>query len=221
VLAGEFTIVNKQLLTDLMELGLWSPEIKNQIILHRGSIQDIAEIPDDLKELYKTVWEIRQRTLIDMAAERGAFIDQSQSFNVFIAEPTFSKLTSMHFYAWKKGLKTGMYYLRTRPAADAIQFTVDQSMVQQTPKPVDQNQSVIADNSTPMKTPTRTPTRTPGGSIVSPLNKRVSPIRFNINNSTNPQQLNSSSTTPTNEEELAMYENMTCRREEGCLVCGS
>ncbi|KAF2078585.1 hypothetical protein CYY_000085 [Polysphondylium violaceum] len=217
VLAGEFTIVNKQLLTDLMELGLWSPEIKNQIILHRGSIQDIEEIPDDLKELYKTVWEIRQRTLIDMAAERGAFIDQSQSFNVFIAEPTFSKLTSMHFYSWKKGLKTGMYYLRTRPAADAIQFTVDQSMaVQSTPKPADSSQ--VIENSTPMKTPTRTPTRTPGGSVVSPLNKRISPIRFPLSQ----QSANSStSTTPTAEEELAMYENMTCRREEGCLVCGS
>eukprot|EP01114_Cavostelium_apophysatum_P003041 TRINITY_DN1276_c0_g1_i1.p1 TRINITY_DN1276_c0_g1~~TRINITY_DN1276_c0_g1_i1.p1 ORF type:complete len:831 (-),score=305.79 TRINITY_DN1276_c0_g1_i1:75-2567(-) len=127
VLAGEFAIVNKQLIEDLGEMGLWSPDMKNKIIANNGSIQKINEIPQELKELYKTVWEISMRTLINMAADRGAFVDQSQSFNVFIAEPTFQKLTSMHFYAWKKGLKTGMYYLRTRPAVDAIKFTVDQT----------------------------------------------------------------------------------------------
>jgi ribonucleoside-diphosphate reductase alpha chain len=127
VLAGEFTVINKYLLRDLMELGLWNDDIKNKIVAEGGSIQNISEIPQDLKELYKTVWEIKQRSLIDMAADRGAFIDQSQSFNAFIAQPNAAKLTSMHFYAWKKGLKTGMYYLRTRPAAEAIKFTVDQS----------------------------------------------------------------------------------------------
>lgn len=126
VLAGEFTVLNQHLLKDLMALGLWTEDIKNQIIAQGGSVQEVAEIPSDLKELYKTVWEIKQRTLIDMAADRGAFIDQSQSFNAFIAQPTAAKLTSMHFYSWKKGLKTGMYYLRSRPAADAIKFTVDQ-----------------------------------------------------------------------------------------------
>eukprot|EP01135_Chromosphaera_perkinsii_P005007 Nk52_evm5s310 gene=Nk52_evmTU5s310 len=130
VLSGEFQIVNLHLLNDLVERGLWDERMKNQIIANKGSIQKVAGIPDDLKALYKTVWEISQKTLIDLAADRGAFIDQSQSFNVHIADPNYGKLTSMHFYAWKKGLKTGMYYLRTRPAADAIQFTVNQKQLQ-------------------------------------------------------------------------------------------
>lgn len=126
VLAGEFQVVNPWLLKDLVGLGLWNEDIKNRIMADNGSVQNISTIPDNLKAMYKTVWEISQRTLIDMAADRGAFIDQSQSLNVFIGAPTFGKLTSMHFYGWKKGLKTGMYYLRTRPAVDAIKFTVDQ-----------------------------------------------------------------------------------------------
>eukprot|EP01119_Soliformovum_irregulare_P025139 TRINITY_DN9225_c0_g1_i2.p1 TRINITY_DN9225_c0_g1~~TRINITY_DN9225_c0_g1_i2.p1 ORF type:complete len:835 (+),score=270.54 TRINITY_DN9225_c0_g1_i2:34-2538(+) len=131
VLAGEFTIVNRQLVEDLTNLELWSPEMKNEIVLNNGSVQNIDRIPAELKSLYKTCWELSMRTLIDMAADRGAFIDQSQSFNVFVSEPTLPRLTSMHFYAWKKGLKTGMYYLRTRPAADPIKFTVTQQAVQQ------------------------------------------------------------------------------------------
>lgn len=126
VLSGEFQVVNKHLLQDLSERGLWDDDMRNRLVAANGSIQNIPEIPDDLKGLYKTVWEISQKTLIDMAADRGAFICQSQSFNVHLADPTFGKLTSMHFYSWKKGLKTAMYYLRTRPAAQAIQFTVDQ-----------------------------------------------------------------------------------------------
>ena len=126
VLAGEFAIVNQHLLRDLMARGLWTDEIRNQIIAHNGSVQNIPEIPADLKALYRTCWEMKMRSLIDMAADRGAFIDQSQSFNVFMTEPNYAKLSSMHFYGWKKGLKTGMYYLRTRAAADAIKFTVDQ-----------------------------------------------------------------------------------------------
>jgi len=126
VLAGEFAVVNQHLLKDLMSHGLWNEEIRNQVIAHNGSIQNIPEIPDELKALYRTCWEMKMRSLIDMAADRGAFIDQSQSFNVFMTEPNYAKLSSMHFYAWKKGLKTGMYYLRTRAAADAIKFTVDQ-----------------------------------------------------------------------------------------------
>lgn len=126
VLAGEFQIVNPWLLKDLVESGLWDDTVKNQIISDNGSIQKVASIPQNLKDLYKTVWEISQRVVIDMAADRGAFIDQSQSLNIFIAEPNFGRLTSMHFYAWKKGLKTGMYYLRTRPAVDAIKVcTID------------------------------------------------------------------------------------------------
>jgi len=135
VLSGEFPIVNKHLLKDLVKLGLWNDSMKNQIIAANGSIQGIEEIPQALKEIYKTVWEIKQRAIIDMAADRGAFICQSQSLNIFIDNPNFAKLTSMHFYAWKKGLKTGMYYLRSKSAADAIKFTVDQSFMKQ-PKPV-------------------------------------------------------------------------------------
>ncbi|KAI8822019.1 ribonucleotide reductase [Fimicolochytrium jonesii] len=126
VLSGEFQIVNHHLLKDLTELNLWNDDMKNRIIGDNGSIQKIQQIPQELKDIYKTVWELSQKVIIDMAADRGAFIDQSQSLNIHLAAPNFAKLTSMHFYGWKKGLKTGLYYLRTRPAADAIQFTVDQ-----------------------------------------------------------------------------------------------
>ncbi|KAH8067350.1 ribonucleoside-diphosphate reductase [Aureococcus anophagefferens] len=128
VLAGEFAVVNKYLLRDLIALGLWASEIRNQIIADKGSVQGVLAIPDDLKALYKTTWEIKQKCVLDMSADRGAFICQSQSLNLHVADPNPGKLTSMHFYAWKKGLKTGMYYLRTRPKADAIAFTVDQAM---------------------------------------------------------------------------------------------
>ena len=132
VLAGEFTVVNKYLLRDLVERGLWTTEVRNQIIADRGSVQNVRQIPRELKELYKTVWEISQKVIINQAADRGAFICQSQSLNIHMGEPTTKKLTSMHFYAWKKGLKTGMYYLRARPKADAIQFTVDQAALANT-----------------------------------------------------------------------------------------
>jgi ribonucleoside-diphosphate reductase alpha chain len=125
VLSGEFVIVNKHLLKDLVKLGLWNNAMKDSIITANGSVQHIEEIPAEVRELYKTVWEIKQRNLIDMAADRGAFICQSQSLNLFVDNPTTAKLTSMHFYAWKKGLKTGMYYLRTQAASKAVQFTVE------------------------------------------------------------------------------------------------
>jgi ribonucleoside-diphosphate reductase alpha chain len=125
VLSGEFIIVNKFLLRDLVNRGLWNTAMKDKIITANGSIQDIAEIPQELKDLYKTVWEIKMRNIIDMAADRGAYICQSQSLNLFINSPNASKLTSMHFYAWKKGLKTGMYYLRTQAASQAVKFTVE------------------------------------------------------------------------------------------------
>ena len=124
-LSGEFIIVNKHLLRDLTKLGLWDDDMKNRIISANGSIQNINEIPDNLKALYRTAWEIPQRALIDMSADRGAYICQSQSLNVFMENVNTAKLTSMHFYSWKKGLKTGMYYLRTKAATDAIKFTVD------------------------------------------------------------------------------------------------
>ncbi len=125
VLSGEFVIVNKHLLKDLVSLGLWNNAMKDSIITANGSVQHIEEIPLEIRELYKTVWEIKQRNLIDMAADRGAFICQSQSLNLFVDSPNAGKLTSMHFYAWKKGLKTGMYYLRTQAATKAVQFTVE------------------------------------------------------------------------------------------------
>ncbi|KAJ3019965.1 ribonucleoside reductase large subunit Cdc22 [Thoreauomyces humboldtii] len=129
VLSGEFQIVNHHLLKDLTELGLWNDNMKNRIIADNGSIQKINNIPDELKALYKTVWELSQKVIIDMAADRGAYIDQSQSLNVHLIDANFGKLTSMHFHGWKRGLKTGMYYLRTRPAVDAIKFTVDQQQL--------------------------------------------------------------------------------------------
>lgn len=131
VLSGEFVVVNKHLLRDLVKLGIWNDTLKNKIIAANGSVQNIAEIPQNIKDLYKTVWEIKQRTIIDMAADRGAYIDQSQSLNLFIQDANFAKMSSAHFYAWKRGLKTGMYYLRTKAAADAIKFTVDQSALKQ------------------------------------------------------------------------------------------
>lgn len=129
-LSGEFIVVNKHLMNDLIRLGIWDENMKNRLVAANGSVQGIPEIPQHIKDIYKTVWEISQRVIIDMAADRGAYICQSQSMNVFLQEPNFGKLTSMHFYAWKKGLKTGMYYLRSKAASSAIQFTVDKSNLQ-------------------------------------------------------------------------------------------
>ena len=130
-LSGEFAVINKHLLRDLVKLGIWNDNLKNKLISNNGSVQNIDEIPENLKELYKTTWEISQKTIIDMAADRGAFICQSQSLNIHLENANFSKLTSMHFYGWKKGLKTGMYYLRTKAATDAIKFTVDKAQLEQ------------------------------------------------------------------------------------------
>lgn len=126
-LSGTFVVVNKHLLKDLVALGLWNREVKEELMRGNGSIQHIEALPQTLKELYKTVWEISMRDVIDMARQRGYFVDQSQSLNLFMEDTSFAKLTSMHFYAWKSGLKTGMYYLRTKAAADAVKFTVDNS----------------------------------------------------------------------------------------------
>ena len=124
-LAGEFVVVNKHLVKDLKKIGLWSKEMKDLMVKANGSVQNIIDIPDDLKELYKTVWEMSQKTIIDMAADRGVYIDQSQSMNLFVESPTVSKLSSMHMYAWKTGLKTGMYYLRSKAKARPIQFSLE------------------------------------------------------------------------------------------------
>jgi len=130
-LSGEFIVANKHLMKDLIDSGLWSETMRQKLIATNGSVQSIPEIPQHIKDVYKTVWEISQKAIIDMSADRGAFICQSQSLNIHLTNPNFGKLTSMHFYAWKKGLKTGMYYLRSNAAADAIKFTVDKSVIHQ------------------------------------------------------------------------------------------
>jgi len=129
-LSGEFIMVNKHLMKDLIELGLWNDNMRNRLISTNGSVQNVPGIPQNIKDLYKTVWEISQKVIIDMAADRGAYICQSQSMNIFMQDPNFGKLTSMHFYAWKKGLKTGMYYLRSQAATAAIKFTLDKSALE-------------------------------------------------------------------------------------------
>jgi len=123
-LSGEFVQVNRHLLRDLVEKDIWTEEMRMQLIAHNGSVQQL-NLPSDMKELYKTVWEIKQRIVLDMAADRGAYIDQSQSLNIHMIDATAAKLSSMHFHGWQLGLKTGMYYLRTKAAADAIKFTVE------------------------------------------------------------------------------------------------
>jgi ribonucleotide reductase alpha subunit len=123
-LAGEFVVINKHLVKELQKLGIWNSYVKDEIIRNGGSVQNIEGVPDNLKLIYRTVWEIPQKSIIDMAADRGAYIDQSQSMNIFMEDPSVAKLSSMHMYGWKKGLKTGMYYLRTRPRAKPLQVTV-------------------------------------------------------------------------------------------------
>lgn len=130
-ISGEFQLVNKYLIKDLISLNLWNDDMKQLIIHNNGSVQNIDSIPNHIKALYKTVWEISSKTRIDMAVDRGAFIDQSQSFNLYVSEPTYNTMTSIHFYSWRKGLKTGMYYLHTKPAVNAIQFTIDKKRLQE------------------------------------------------------------------------------------------
>jgi len=145
VLSGEFIIVNKHLLKDLVKEGLWNKEMRQKIMAANGSVQNINEVPQRLKDLYKTAWEISQKAIIDQAADRGAYICQSQSLNIFMENANFGKLTSMHFYGWEKGLKTGMYYLRTKAATDAIKFTVDKAVVEEpSAKSIEEQQAAIA-----------------------------------------------------------------------------
>lgn len=147
VLSGEFIIVNKHLLRDLVKEGLWNSEMRQKLMASNGSVQNISEIPQYIKDLYKTAWELSQKAIIEQAADRGAYICQSQSLNIFMENATFGKLTSMHFYGWKKGLKTGMYYLRTKAATDAIKFTVDKSVTAQpTAKEIEEQVSCSLDD---------------------------------------------------------------------------
>ena len=144
VLAGEFVVVNKYLVADLVKLGLWGPQLKDKIVKNMGSVQGITEVPVVLQNLYKTAWELKQKTLIDLAADRGVYICQSQSLNLWVANPDYGRLTSMHFYAWQKGLKTGIYYLRTKAAVVAQQFTVDPTVRStQVPAPVQEEEGCL------------------------------------------------------------------------------
>lgn len=199
VLSGDFQVVNQHLLKDLSDRSLWNDDLKNEIISQNGSIQKIDSIPSDLKRLYRTVWEIPQKNLINMAADRGAYIDQSQSLNIHLAEPSFAKMSSMHFYAWKKGLKTGLYYLRTRPAADPIKFTVDKTKL----KSAKTNQTEVA----------ATTTTTNGKS--------------NGEHTTNGNKLEANAThidkEMTSNENLIEQLKLECSRQnkEACLMCSS
>ena len=148
-LAGEFVVVNKYLIRDLIERGVWNETVKNNIIAANGSVQGIPEIPEDIQEIYKTVWEIGNKALIDMAADRGKYICQSQSLNLFMDKPDFSKLSSMHFYSWRKGLKTGIYYLRTKPVAQAQQFTIEPEKRNGNKSPGSTTESTSASSSSP------------------------------------------------------------------------
>jgi len=153
VLSGEFIIVNKHLLEDLVALGLWTEELKQALMKANGSIQQIDIIPDEIKELYKTVWELSMKDIIDMSRHRGYFIDQSQSLNLFMEGATMAKLTSMHFYAWKSGLKTGMYYLRTKSAVDAIKFTLDNKKEGELVKEKVSSEAIVSKSSKPKTVP--------------------------------------------------------------------
>ncbi|SFD40918.1 ribonucleoside-diphosphate reductase subunit alpha [Flavobacterium phragmitis] len=146
VLSGEFIVVNKHLLEDLVKLGLWNEDLKQEIMRHNGSVQNIDKIPQDLKDLYKTVWEMSMKDIIDMSRQRGYFIDQSQSLNLFMQDANYSKLTSMHFYAWQSGLKTGMYYLRTKAAVDAIKFTLNNDKKEETPSLVQETEAISVED---------------------------------------------------------------------------
>jgi ribonucleoside-diphosphate reductase subunit M1 len=221
VLSGDFQVVNQHLLKDLSDRGLCNYNHKNEIINHTGSIQKIDSIPDDLKKLYRTVWEIPQKNLINMAADRGAFIDQSQSLNIHLAEPTFGKMSSMHFYAWKRGLKTGLYYLRTRPAADPIKFTVDKSKLKST------NTNEVSVNGTPVLNGTTKEAKHLNGST------NGTPVLTNghstqngkpeLNGTNGIKDINDMDKQITSNTELIEQLKLACSREnkENCLMCSS
>jgi ribonucleoside-diphosphate reductase alpha chain len=204
VLSGEFIVVNKHLLEDLVKLGLWNESLKQELMRANGSIQHIDVIPDDIKELYKTVWELSMKDIIDMSRHRGYFIDQSQSLNLFMENANYSKLTSMHFYAWKSGLKTGMYYLRTKAAVDAIKFTLDNTKKKEVPTSVAAEAEVAA--ATPVS---KKPTAEAAASIKVETTPLVAQTETDIQ--------------PMTPEEM---KEMIARAKEGqadddCLMCGS
>ena len=212
VLSGDFQVVCPWLLRDLINLGLWDDNMKNLIIAAGGSIQNIPNIPAELKSIYRTVWEISQKAVIDLAADRGAFIDQSQSLNIHLSNPSFSQLTSMHFYGWKRGLKTGMYYLRTRPSANAIQFTIDASTLKKakelstTPSAAPVPKPVVAAAPESLVNPMRQ---------VSIATTGVAPVPPSVvAASTARPRAESSSTPAASDEEEISYEEAKRREEE-------
>jgi len=162
VLSGEFIVVNKHLLEDLVNLGLWDEDLKQELMRANGSIQQLDNVPDEIKELYKTAWEMSMKDIIDMSRQRGYFIDQSQSLNLFMEGATMAKLTSMHFYAWKSGLKTGMYYLRTKSAVDAIKFTLDKKKEEKVPEPAAAAATTKSKAAQPAEKPVAVEPLTPG-----------------------------------------------------------
>lgn len=211
VLSGDFQVVCPWLLRDLINLDLWDDNMKQLIIAAGGSIQSIPNIPDDLKKIYRTVWEISQKAVIDLAADRGAFIDQSQSLNIHLSNPSFPQLTSMHFYGWKRGLKTGCYYLRTRPSANAIQFTVDASTLK--------TAKSLNSSAKPSPTPSPAPgaSRATADSLVQPMRK-VTIATTASHHPPQPDETNDSrsrdrSPQPSEEEEIT-YEEAKKRAEE-------
>ncbi|MBT5858169.1 MAG: ribonucleoside-diphosphate reductase subunit alpha [Flavobacteriaceae bacterium] len=195
VLSGEFIVVNKHLLEDLVKLGLWTEDLKQELMKANGSVQNIDIIPEDIKELYKTVWELSMKDIIDMSRQRGYFIDQSQSLNLFMEGATAAKLTSMHFYAWKSGLKTGMYYLRTKSAVDAIKFTLDNKKKKEPVKEIIETDIAIS-AAAPKSAPKSAPKPAP-----NPSNIEVEPL--------------------TPEELKEMLKKAKESEDDDCLMCGS
>lgn len=195
VLSGEFIVVNKHLLEDLVKLGLWTEDLKQELMKANGSVQNIDIIPEDIKELYKTVWELSMKDIIDMSRQRGYFIDQSQSLNLFMEGATAAKLTSMHFYAWKSGLKTGMYYLRTKSAVDAIKFTLDNKKKKEPVKEIVETDVAISATA-PKSAPKSAPKPAP-----NPSNIEVEPL--------------------TPEELKEMLKKAKESEDDDCLMCGS
>ncbi|NNC61337.1 MAG: ribonucleoside-diphosphate reductase subunit alpha, partial [Eudoraea sp.] len=199
VLSGEFIVVNKHLLEDLVKLGLWDENLKQELMRANGSIQHIKGIPEDIKELYKTVWELSMKDIIDMSRHRGYFIDQSQSLNLFMENANYSKLTSMHFYAWKSGLKTGMYYLRTKAAVDAIKFTLDNTKKKEVPVSVAAEAEVLA-------------ATTPDPKAAEAIQVKTSPVQG--------AEANVEPMTP-EEMKALIAQAKADEADDDCLMCGS
>ncbi len=198
VLSGEFIVVNKHLLEDLVDLGLWNENLKQELMRANGSVQNIKGIPEDIKELYKTVWELSMKDIIDMSRQRGYFIDQSQSLNLFMENANYSKLTSMHFYAWKSGLKTGMYYLRTKAAVDAIKFTLDNTKKKEVPVSIAAEAEVLA--------------ATPDSKAAEALQVKTSPVAQE-----------ETEVAPLSPEEMKalIAQAKAGEADDDCLMCGS